>query len=330
MLWMAGAACIASFALTSPFVLLDFSKFLTDFSFESNHLQAGHLSIILGRGWIHHLRFSLFYGLGGFFLATGLIGIFFLHRQHSRQAAVLLCFPIVYYLLIGRGYTVFSRYSLPLVPFLAITAACLLTVLRRRSFWLAGACALAALLPGLWTSLHSDQLLAQRDSRLLAADWLQENATDSSLIVFDTSAWAIPRLTMAQAAIPLFGEPDRTEIKPNLKRLYQQRADFYRQQRMPVFRQYMNQPAALLQAEPSSRPEWILVEQSALAGQHQTAPEMSDFLQAHYQLRTAIHAADVNRFGNHYDQQDAFYLPLAGFQGVQRPGPNMLIYQKKP
>ena len=29
-----------------------------------------------------------------------------------------------------------------------------------------------------------------------------------------------------------------------------------------------------------------------------------------------------------YDMQDAFFIPFAGFRGVERPGPNFLIYRK--
>jgi hypothetical protein len=30
-----------------------------------------------------------------------------------------------------------------------------------------------------------------------------------------------------------------------------------------------------------------------------------------------------------YDRQDAFFLPIAGFTGVARPGPTVLIYRRR-
>lgn len=30
-----------------------------------------------------------------------------------------------------------------------------------------------------------------------------------------------------------------------------------------------------------------------------------------------------------YDQQDAFFLPIAGFSAVERPGPNISIYRRR-
>jgi hypothetical protein len=32
--------------------------------------------------------------------------------------------------------------------------------------------------------------------------------------------------------------------------------------------------------------------------------------------------------GDHvFDPQDAFFVPLAGFEGVERPGPNFAVYK---
>ena len=31
-----------------------------------------------------------------------------------------------------------------------------------------------------------------------------------------------------------------------------------------------------------------------------------------------------------YDRQDAFFVPFAGFSGVERPGPNFTLYRRAP
>jgi hypothetical protein len=47
-----------------------------------------------------------------------------------------------------------------------------------------------------------------------------------------------------------------------------------------------------------------------------------------YELRRTFHA--VNMLAPHvYDQQDAFFLPLSGFSGIGRPGPNISIYRRR-
>ncbi|NLP09265.1 hypothetical protein GX408_02595, partial [bacterium] len=76
-------------------------------------------------------------------------------------------------------------------------------------------------------------------------------------------------------------------------------------------------------------PEWVIVEQSALTRQFTLRHETAALLAERYQLRHTIEAAALPERRNHYDQQDAFYLPLWGFHGVTRPGPNLSIYQLK-
>jgi hypothetical protein len=33
--------------------------------------------------------------------------------------------------------------------------------------------------------------------------------------------------------------------------------------------------------------------------------------------------------GDVFDRQDAFYLPFSGFSGVDRPGPNLVVFKRK-
>ena len=73
-------------------------------------------------------------------------------------------------------------------------------------------------------------------------------------------------------------------------------------------------------------PEWIIVQESPLR-MYSWVPDTLRQVLTHYRLRQAFRGMDVN--GWHvFDQQDAFYLPLAGFDSVGRPGPNLLMYQR--
>jgi len=321
-------AFAAAFFLTSPFVLLDMDRFLADFRFEVNHLQAGHLGIDLGRGWFQHLRFSLTYGLGWTFLFAGLVGFYPLLRRHGRKAVLLLCFPLIYYLLIGRGYTVFVRYMLPVIPFLAISAACFIDRLHLHSRWLGAGTVVVILSSCLLQTVQSDRLLAKKDSRLLAAEWFQQNVPNQATVWFSSSVWGIPRLPLAGETIAAVGASS-AEIKPALKKLYQQRLDYYQSRKIAVYEQHMNEGDAFVHAALAEWPQWMVVEQSALAGQYRPPAELQTWLSNLYLLRHSVQAADLTDRRNRYDQQDAFYLPLSGFHGIRRPGPNLWIYQKK-
>jgi hypothetical protein len=48
-----------------------------------------------------------------------------------------------------------------------------------------------------------------------------------------------------------------------------------------------------------------------------------------YRLSASFHAIDMGRDQHWFDMQDGFFIPLAGFAGVERPGPNICIYQRK-
>ncbi|MDP6699874.1 MAG: glycosyltransferase family 39 protein, partial [Candidatus Latescibacteria bacterium] len=57
-LWLSGAAALGVFAFSSPYVLLDFGAFESHFSAQVAQMERGRGEIV-GRGWLHHLRFSL-------------------------------------------------------------------------------------------------------------------------------------------------------------------------------------------------------------------------------------------------------------------------------
>lgn len=330
---LAGSMLIAfalALLLASPFILLDFHRFWIDFQFELQHLQSGHLGMVLNRGWIHHLRFSLFYGLGWPFLLAAIPGLYLLGKRYGQKALLVLVFPAAYYLLVGKGYTVFSRYSLPLIPFLALAAAAGIEAVKTRSHRLAALGTLVIAGHCLWTVIPSDRLLAQKDSRLLAADWLMQNAANNASVLYHTSVWATPQLPLAHDSLIKLGSHTPTADKPGLTRLYQQRLAYFQQKKIPVYHQYLlDNPDASAVAS-TLRPDYIVVEHSEIAGASNLSMTMQTLLDAEYQLQHTVLAAEQNNGQRHYDPQDAFYLPLAGFNGVQRPGPNLQIYQRKP
>jgi hypothetical protein len=73
------------------------------------------------------------------------------------------------------------------------------------------------------------------------------------------------------------------------------------------------------------RPDWILVQESPLPSE--TQPIVHKFLKDGYQFVTFFRA--YSRSDYHlFDRQDAFFAPYGGFRGVERPGPNYLLYKR--
>ena len=55
-------------------------------------------------------------------------------------------------------------------------------------------------------------------------------------------------------------------------------------------------------------------------------PARAIALASSYMPLYVIDAQDLSATDAVYDWQDEFYLPLAGFGGIERPGPNLTIY----
>jgi hypothetical protein len=284
-----------AFALTSPYCLIAFEECVTALRGVSTHLANPH-GVMLGRGWLVHLDSSLRYGLGTPLLTAGLVGCVLLFRRNPGDAIIVLLFPIAYYATAGSAYTVFARYAVPLVPFFCLTAALTVTelarVIARRARWTreaAMAWVLAALVigPPLWSVVQFNRLLARADSRVVAASWITAHVPRGALIEETGSPWT----------------------RVYLRTLGQHQDSGYRQ----------------FAFKEGDRPDVLIIPTSKrLPADDQSAAAMA--LAAHYRKMCAIDAYDPAAEGIVYDWQDEFYLPLAGFHAVRRPGPNLSIY----
>jgi hypothetical protein len=108
-----------------------------------------------------------------------------------RQSAVLLSFPIAYYIVAGAGHTVFARYIIPVLPFLAVAAAwSVVTVVRvvlRESSPAVQNCAVAAVAvlavaPSAGRLLLTDRLLARTDNRVIVGRALVDLIPPGSIV----------------------------------------------------------------------------------------------------------------------------------------------------
>src|SRR5262249_10221205 len=157
-----------------------------DFTEQSEVARGADRSTILAdarhvlneRGWIHHARFTLRYGLGLPLLLASLAGAAWLSFTQPAKATLVLSFPLAFYIVMGQNELAYARWMVPIVPFLCLTAGVLVDGMAERAAALfdnpraAGVIAAAAVvLVGAPTTLESiafDRLIARTDSRLLA------------------------------------------------------------------------------------------------------------------------------------------------------------------
>ena len=76
-------------------------------------------------------------------------------------------------------------------------------------------------------------------------------------------------------------------------------------------------------------PDWILIQRSPLVLYSDVPAALERLLTERYALARRFPTGNQDRVDRSYDQQDAFYLPLAGLEGIDRPGPSFELYSRR-
>lgn len=325
----AAALMPAAFVCASPFIVLDFPAFWRDLSFERGHFAGGH-GVDLGRGWGYHLYFTLWHGMGWPLLLASLGGCVWVWRRRSPYGAMLLVAVLAYYGVAGSGKTVFMRYMLPVVPLLCLLAAGATAWAGRRwkVIWLV-LLALALAGPSLMRGVRHGDLLAQPDTRLLAAAWIEENVPSGATVALSGSEYGHPRL-----------HPSPEWLRQRLADVQRVGLGGRRLQRMLALPAYPPQPyynlitlkprgeVALASVWPDASVEelqargvgWLVVQSHPLIPPGPLDTQWGA-------LEPLVHFSGGATAEAAFDRQDAYYVPVAGLAGVERPGPDLRVYR---
>lgn len=326
------AAMVGAFVAGSPYALLDFATFRKDFLYEVSHLSTGHF-VDVGNGWVHHLTRSLRYGLGVPLLVGGIGGLALGAVRDGRRGLVLVAFPLAYYAAIGRGETAFFRYMLPVVPFLCMGAGVLLEAAARvRGRALAGALAAAMALPTLNAAVQADRLMLAGDTRDAMGRWIEANVPADAVLVHAGAYTGAPMLqrnvvNQTREFDAKAGRADASGFrKPDDPRWYDPTRPAYDVLfvRKPGIDFASQVDVDALVADP---PEWLLVEDYFLVHYSAVPDAVRALAAARYEVVREESALDGPVRAPVFDQQDAFYLPAAGFSGFARMGPTLRLYR---
>lgn len=330
-----GIGLLAAFTIGTPFAVLDFGNFISAVWGTVAYLNRGH-GIILGRGWWYHLKFSLWIGLGWSLLLASILGMGVAARANVKKALLLCSFPIAYYLVVGKGYTVFLRYVLPLVPFLCVSAAVFIDYLAslmarftKSSFQPRIAYVLAALaiLPSALNVARFDALLAREDNRLIATRWVYENVPAGASI-FQTGAGEQGELQLHSTLESL----QSGFHKEGLGIAHRARLEFMKKGLVPGYNlwRYDDRSRTFtgFGRSATALPDYIILATSPIELYSRLEPEIEVLVDSCYQLEKAFEAGDFTDKRNVYDPLDAFFVPCAGFHKVSRPGPNIYVYKR--
>ena len=297
-----GAVFVVTFLAVSPYVLIDWSRFVRDTAFQRAMFEIGH-GAVSSKAWWQHATVTLPAALGWPVFVAGVVGTALLLVLKWRETAVLLAFPIAYYAFAGSGYEAFARYMIPVLPFLSIAASWLcVTTVRKLVGTAAGpvavrlstavvATAMAA--PSGYEAILLDRLLTETDNRVVAVRTLAALVEPGSRVYQSGSGYGQVPFALAKGITIVESKYDE----------------------------------AAGQFTPDPRlPDWVVLQRSPLVLYSYTPPALERLVREQYDLIDAL-PTESRGPRRVYDQQDAFFLPLAGLTGIKRPGPAFEFYR---
>jgi hypothetical protein len=337
--WVATILVVA-FLSTSPYVVLDYQRFLQDIAFERNHFSAGHHGgLDLGVGWAYHLTSTLPVGLGWPLFAAAAVGLGWQLLCGRVEDRALACGVLTYFAVAGSGRSVFMRYALPLVPFLCVAGARVLAVATERIRW-PWLCLVAGVLaaPTALSTLSHNLIIERQDTRLEAAAWIETNIPGKSKIALVGSDYGYPKLRRSQrwmrerlADLRLAGLPAKR------LQLSLETAPDGIQPSYDIVQIESGQSATLrsvwaafdLDRLRSEGIDWVVLQDHPLA-YSRTDSSITKALKL-AASRVALFDPFVDGGASpRFDPLDAYYVPIDGFSAARQPGPRLEIWRIDP
>ncbi len=186
---------LAGFAAGAPFTFLDWRAFRAGMAFQSNLVgKVGHLGFEASRnGWLFHARYSLPEIMSWSLILLALLGLILSLRRAPARTVWLCLFPAAVFAVIGSQKTLFSRYALPLAPFLALfcgVAYCWLLSWRHSAGWRVALTLLVAslCLPVGLDSLSWSLSNSFPDTRSVARRWIEDRLPPGSAVALSRNS----------------------------------------------------------------------------------------------------------------------------------------------
>ena len=288
---VAGLAMAAAFALTSPDCVLHLGRVLKGLSVQKDALFGSPGE----SAWRTHLAVTLpgAFGWPGF-LAAGAGVARALWRRRIADVLFLAFLVPTFASMAGMTW-VMARYTLPMVPPLAILAAeAALSWIPapRRVLPLAAAAALAV--PPLVSAMAYDRLASRPDTRLQAADWIAENLPARSRILV-CEGYGAPAINTDHRRPPAF----KVETTP-----------------------------CRVEAIRDAGPRHLVTHDHPFVLYSRPSDEVRAWLAAHARPVVVFDpfrkASSVTPY---FFPRDAFYLPYSGFAAMERGGPIVTVWR---
>ena len=312
---------LAVFALTSPFLVLEPAVFAHGLSSITQHLaQPGAGEI----GWIHLVRLGLWQGLGPVLFLLALAGVVVALWRRTQSDWILLSFVMATYVVLGAGSSVFVRYADPLLPPLLVLAgralgeALQVTVRQRIEI----ATAIAVLVIAVSSLPHDvayDVLIGRTDTRTEAFDWLAAHTQPGDRVAAGYFPGPAHDMVLVASGRHSHGATDAYVAGFLQNRL----EDRYGVHELTADELARGDLAALR----ADRVQFVVITPMLPQDDCRAPTHLEQELRAlGPPVAVFLPAADPCS-GSVFDPLDAYFVPLAGYQGWVRPGPPIRIYR---
>lgn len=179
-----------AFVLATPYSVLDWGSFARDFRAQYGYGASPWATQDALPTWWMHLA-GLVHGYGLLPLLLSTIGALWAIRHAPLRLGLVAAFPAGYYAFMSGQQLYFARFTIPLIPFVAILSGCGLAWLENRTkslrfgALLASALLVVALSQSLALSVQSNLVIGKEDTRVLADRWVSANVPERGLILLD-------------------------------------------------------------------------------------------------------------------------------------------------
>jgi hypothetical protein len=314
---VAGVATLAAFAMFSPYGIIKLR--------ETAALLGMLHAILFGTpGASLSLVTCLHLGLGIGISLLAVVGAAWLARTAPRTAAIAIAFPLGYLLVLARESLLYARYVAVLAPFAAVFAGLGAAALgrllpRRPAFGVAALTVAVAAAPAV-QSAEYDVLLARRDTRQIAGDWIRANIPPGTAV-------ALPN------AVP-YPNPVLPMDAFRLRLTYPEFAEDLR--RRGIADPARTWPASYLGFFDTHSPRWEPRGRWIVTATHPVVHKGMNPPPEYLAKLEAASARPVARFDAFrepipasvvYEPVEADYVPLTGFRALDRPGPNLIVWE---
>ncbi|MBY0450027.1 MAG: glycosyltransferase family 39 protein [Cyanobacteria bacterium] len=328
------------FALTSPWLLIDFQLALKHMNYDVYHsFHSGFTHTPQPIGWFFYPFVSFVKGCGGLFCVFVFLGAIktVLNAQFlQKPVSIVMIFLTAFFLLFAASSLVFTRYMMPVVPSLCVLAVVGISQFsgwfvqkyisqesyRERYRHVFSMILLVfVLIQPLKISLEFNRLLSQKDTRIDAREWLLAHITPGEAVSTGPRVGYIHLpASYGQLWVEIPPVPFDDKHPALIQRVLNPYAIATTVGDIRLLKEHHIRYVTLYESGPSDFFQNAAWEKEKLLADGAKVV-------AHWSPFYAGITAEQAKLMSDYDAMDAVYFPFSQFQAYERPGPEISILE---